>query len=105
MNSLEVPEPILNSPFAEPEHHWYIREGEEPQKRSGRRPSIVYPPRDDRRDRHAQWSMTDGTLKPSAEYSPGYELALVNLLRQRVAAWRSQGYPGVTRTTFQILQH
>ncbi len=104
MNSFEVPEPILNAPFAAPAHHWYIREGEEPQKREGRRPSIVYPPRDERKDKHVDWSLTDGTLRPSADYSPGYELVLVNLLRERVAAWRKEGYPNVTRTTLQMLQ-
>src|SRR3954454_19417280 len=102
MNSFEVPEPILNVPFAEPAHHWYIREGEEPQKRPGRRPALVYPPRDERRDRHVDWSLTDGTLRPSRDYSPGYELMLVNLLRERVAAWRNQVCPGVTRTTLQM---
>jgi type III restriction enzyme len=104
MNSFEVPEPILNAPFAEPAFHWYIREGEEAQKRPGRRPSIVYPPRDERRDRHVQWSLTDGTLRPSTEYAPGYEMVLVILLRERVAAWRKEGYPNVSRTTLQLLQ-
>lgn len=104
MTSFEVPEPILNAPFADPAHHWYIREGEEPQKRPGRRPSIVYPPRDERKDKRVDWSLTDGTLRPSADYSPGYELVLVNLLRERVAAWRQEGYPNVSRTTLQMLQ-
>src|SRR5438132_761057 len=107
MNSFEVPEPILNTPFAEPAYHWYIREGEEPQKRPGRRPSIVYPPRDERKDKHVDWSLTDGTLRPSTEYSPGYELVLVNLLRERVAAWRKEvdaGRGNVTRTTLQLLE-
>ncbi len=31
------------------------------------------------------------------------ELALVNLIRERVKAWREQGYPGVTRTTLELL--
>jgi len=107
MNSFEVPEPILNAPFEEPAYHWYIREGEEPQKRSGRRPAIVYPPRDERKDKHVDWSLTDGTLRPSADYSPGYEMVLVNLLRERVAAWRKEvdaGGGNVTRTTLQLLQ-
>jgi len=104
MNSFEVPEPILNAPFAEPAYHWYIREGEEPQKREGRRPSIVYPPRDERKDKHVDWSLTDGTLRPSTDYSPGYELVLVNLLRERVAAWRKTNYANVTATTLQLLQ-
>ena len=34
----EVPQPILNSPFAEPTAHWYIREGESPEQRPSRRP-------------------------------------------------------------------
>src|SRR5439155_324421 len=47
MSSFEVAEPILSSPFAEPTRHWYIREGEEPEKREGRRPAVVFPPRDE----------------------------------------------------------
>ncbi len=104
MSSFEVPDPILNSPFAEPAEHWYIREGEPPERRPGRRPAIVYPPRDERRERHVEWSLTDGTLSPSKDYAPGSELTLVNLIRERVKAWRDQGYPGVTRTTLELLQ-
>jgi len=107
MTSFEVPEPILNAPFVEPAYHWYIREGEEPQKRAGRRPSIVYPPRDERKDKHVDWSLTDGTLRPSTDYSPGYELVLVNLLRERVAAWRKEVYAGggnVTGTTLELMK-
>lgn len=105
MDAYEVAEPILNSPFAEPAEHWYIREGEEPQKRTGRRPAIVYPPRDERRQRHVEWSLADGTLAQHPDYPTGYEMKLVNLIRERVAAWRAQGYPGVTRTTFDLLSH
>src|SRR4051812_12661939 len=104
MTSYEVSEPILNSPFAEPQQHWFIQEGETPELRNGRRPSLVYPPRDERKDKHVEWSLSGGTLLPSKEYAPGYELALVNLIRGRVAAWREQGYPGVTRTTLELLQ-
>jgi hypothetical protein len=56
------------------------------------------------RDKHVDWSLTDGTLRPSKEYAPGYELALVNLLRERVAAWRQEGYSNLTGTTLQLLQ-
>jgi type III restriction enzyme len=100
----EVPEPILNSPFEEPLQHWYIREGETPQQRDGRRPAIVYPPREERKDRQVPWSLTDGTLRPSQDYAPGFELAMVNRIRERVKAWRQAGYPGVTRTTLELLQ-
>jgi type III restriction enzyme len=99
----EVPEPILNSPFVEPAENWFIREGEPPEQRAGRRPALVYPPRDERKERHVEWTVTDGTLQLSREYMPGYELVLVNLLRERVKAWRHQDYPGVTRTTLELL--
>lgn len=103
MSSYEVPEPIQNTPFEEPRKYWYIREGEQPELRDGRRPAIVYPPRDDRRERNVEWT-PDSTICPSRDFSPGYELALVNLIRERVKAWREQGYPGVTRTTLELLQ-
>jgi hypothetical protein len=32
------------------------------------------------------------------------ELKLVNLIRAHIKAWRTQGYPGVTRTTFDLLE-
>lgn len=104
MSSFEVPNPILNPPFAEPEQHWYLREGEEAQLRSGRRPALVYPPRDELRQGHVEWRLTDGTLKQSKDFAPGYELAMVNLIRERVKAWRVQGYPSVTRTTLELLE-
>ena len=69
-----------------------------PGRRQGRRPGLVYPPNDERRQKHVEWSLSDGTLTPSKDYAPAYELALVNLLRQRVKAWRKEDYPGVTRT-------
>src|SRR5690242_15741344 len=99
MNSYEVAEPILNSPFEEPGRHWYIRAGEQPDLRDGRRPSVVFPPRDQK----APWVPT-GILQASREYQGGFELAMVNLLRERVKAWRKQGYPGVTRTTLELLE-
>jgi type III restriction enzyme len=100
--SFEVPQPILNSPFEEPAEHWFIREGEPPQKRPGRRPALVYPPRDERPSRAVPWTV-DGTLQPSEGYAPAYEMALVNLIRRRLQEWKAQGCPGVTRTTKELL--
>jgi type III restriction enzyme len=101
MTTYEVPDPIINTPFEEPAQHWYIREGEEPELRSGRRPAIVYPPRDETGD----WDLGSGILRLSAEYRPGYEMAMVNLVRERLKAWREAGWPGVTRTTLELLQY
>ena len=100
MNSYEVQEPILNKPFEEPKEYWYIREGEAPEKRPGRRTSIVFPPRDQREE----WTTGDGILARSKDYEGAYELVLINRIRQKVKEWRQAGYPGVGRTTKEILE-
>src|SRR5439155_5757340 len=40
----------------------------------------------------------------SKEYTNGVELGLVNLLRARVESWQEVGYPGITRTTLELIQ-
>jgi len=97
----EVGEPIQNSPFEKPTRYWYIREGEQPQLIEGhRRPSIVFAPREQTKP----WLPDERLLRPSKEYPSGFELALVNLIRERVADWQEQGYPGSTRTTLELIQ-
>lgn len=91
----EVPEPILNSPFEEPKEHWYIREGETPERRAGRRPAGYFyrdpraPTGDSEHEARGEWQ----------------ELALVNLIRGRIKSWREQGWPGVTGTTLELLNY
>ena len=95
----EVAEPILNSPFETPTRYWYIREGEQPQLIEGRRrPSIVFPPREQK----TSWALDERLLRRSKQYPSGFELAQVNLIRERLETWQSQGYPGVTRTTLEL---
>ena len=43
-------------------------------------------------------------LKPSTEFAPGFEMVLVNVIRERLDAWRMDGYRGITRTTRELLQ-
>jgi len=100
MNSHEVEQPILNSPFEPPQEYWFIKEGEPPEKRKGRRPAIVFPPRDQKEE----WTIGDGILARSKDYENAYELALANRIRQKVSEWREAGFPGVTRTTKEILE-
>jgi type III restriction enzyme len=95
MNNYEVPEPILNSPYDEPGEHWNIEEGASPEKRRGRRPAGYFyrdpkaPPSDSEHDARGTWQ----------------EIKLVNLVRERIKQWRAQGYPGVTRTTLDLLNY
>ena len=94
--------PILNNPYEEPELHYATnRKGELDYQdiRDGRRvfaPDInVIPARQD--GQKELWEIN--------EYAPQYETHLVNLLRQQVKAWRSEGYPHVTRVTKELLTY
>lgn len=95
MPDYEVPEPILNSPFDEPLAHWNIIEGASPEKREGRRPAGYF-----YRDPKAPLSDDEHAARGSWQ-----ELTLVNLIRERGKQWRAQGYPGVTRTTLDLLNY
>ncbi|RLA98420.1 MAG: hypothetical protein DRG83_14525, partial [Deltaproteobacteria bacterium] len=90
--SLLVDNPIINSPFEEPTRYWDYKEGQ-PVLVEGRRPAGYYlrP-----RTRGAQLSMLEEEFVP---------LDLVNIIRERVRAWRQRGYPGVTPITRQLLSH
>ena len=59
-----------------------------------------FPPRDQK----DPWGTDEKLLRPSKEYPSGYELILVNLVRERAESWKSQGYPGVSRTTLELIQ-
>ncbi len=98
MNNFEVTEPILNSPFEEPKEHWWIVEGEAPERRPGRR-FAHYFYRDPR-----------SATKESAETDVGtmIELKLVTRIRERLAQWRPlalRGEGGVSRTTQELLNY
>lgn len=95
MNGFEVPEPILNSPYEEPASHWYIVEGETPERRSGRRPSSY-------QYRAPSLSGADQKTETAATT---IELKLVNRIRGKVKEWRDAGYPDVESTTLELLQY
>ncbi|MBN2124967.1 MAG: DEAD/DEAH box helicase family protein [Deltaproteobacteria bacterium] len=92
MTGFEVPEPILNSPYGEPQAHWRIVEGEPAEVVPERRPPLYYyrPP---------------GQSAVEAGVGTAIELKLVARIRERVKAWQDQGYPGVTRTTLELIRH
>ncbi|HUN65176.1 MAG TPA: type III restriction endonuclease subunit R [Bacteroidota bacterium] len=95
MTNFEVPEPIINKPYEEPQSYWQISEGEPPKRIPGRRPASYYykPARPDPKFMGAE---DLGTL---------IELKLVNRIRDRIKEWRTQGYPGVSRTTLELLNY
>lgn len=89
----EVPEPIICSPYEEPAWHWHLEEGREPEKRERRRPSGYF-------YRDPSQRTVDGEAGGTA-----VPLPLVNLVRERLAQWRHDGYPGATRTTLELLNY
>ncbi len=101
--SYEVGQPIQNSPYDQPERHLFIRSDAAPELRDKRRPAFVFePPGEGRR-----WEVdpNDPALLRLQEYENAWELKLVNLVRERVASWRDQHYPGVTRVTRELLEY
>jgi type III restriction enzyme len=92
--TFEVAEPILSSPFKEPAEHWWIEEGRLPERRQGRRPAGYF-----YRDPGALPAEGEGFTR-----GEWVELELVNRIRDRLAQWRSQGYPGVTRSTLELIE-
>ncbi len=103
---VEVSEPIQNSPFEKPARYWYIQEGEQPELRPAspehlkRRPAVIFPPRDQRNT----WTIDGTILRASKDYPSGFELGIVNLIRERLEAWGQAEYPGVTRTTLDLIK-
>ena len=97
-----VSEPILNSPFAEPKFHWYIDPSKPPEKKEGRRQSIIFPPE---RDGSMVWEPVPGILEISNVYPRAYSLSLVQKIRTEIQKWRESNYEGATNITRQLLQH
>ena len=94
VSEVEVPQPIICSPFEEPDKHWHIEDGSAPTEPArGRRP-VHYFYRDPGKE--TDEGAPTGTL---------IELKLVNLIRDRVKDWRRAGYPGVTATTLELLSY
>ena len=93
--SYEVPEPILNSPYEEPQEYWRLEEGREPERAPGRRPPMYFyrPPG------------ASAEEAPTDVVGTAIELKLVSRIRERMKEWRSAGWPGVTRTSLELLQY
>ncbi len=92
MSNYEVPQPILNSPYDPPGDHWHIVEGEPPQRVQERRKAVYF--YRDPKAKDAQGQISGIPI----------EMEAVNLIRERVDQWRKDDYPGVTRTTLELLR-
>ena len=94
MTDYEVEQPILNSPYDEPQEYWNLVEGEAPVRVRGRRPAMYFyrPP-------------TGEAASGQEGRGIAIELKLVNRIRQRLEEWRAADYAGVTRTTLELVKY
>lgn len=99
-----IENPILNSPFVEPDQHFAFDErgvitGE---IKPGRRPSQYFTPIPGTKKKASasQQSLDLGGASERVE-----ENQLINQVRERVEVWRRSQYQGVTATTRRLLQH
>jgi type III restriction enzyme len=97
-----VNQPIINSPFEEPKEYYYLEPDKEPLRKTGRRPSVVFPPET---SQGMAWEEFPGVLEISNEFVRAYELKLVQKIRLEVKKWKEAGYPGATKITLQLFKH
>lgn len=96
-----IENPVINSPFAEPERHFrFTDEGITDEIVTGRRSSSYFVPiaRPKKKGKQLQFE-TEWTQDRIEENR------LVNQIRQRVKLWRTGGYLGVTPTTARLLAY
>ncbi|MBS1717343.1 MAG: DEAD/DEAH box helicase family protein [Armatimonadetes bacterium] len=103
MADVVIQNPILNSPFKEPERHFrFDEDGITDEVVSQRRVSAYFIPiAQPKRKAGGQATL------PANEWTAERikENDLINRIRVRVGQWRAGGYAGVTNTTARLLEH
>jgi type III restriction enzyme len=97
-----IENPVINSPFAEPQRHFkFDDEGITDQIIESRRTSSYFIPiaKPRKKGKQIQQTFEDWTADRIEENKT------VNAIRQRVKIWRDAGYPDVTRTTARLLEY
>nr|MBA2289866.1 DEAD/DEAH box helicase family protein [Chloroflexia bacterium] len=103
MSTVVIQNPILNSPFVEPERHFHFDDdGITNEIIEGRRVSSYFVPIAQSKKRGGKQQLAFDTEWTQDRIE---ENRLVNLIRGRVNLWRQGGYVGVTPTTSRLLQH
>lgn len=97
-----ITNPIINSPFVEPQRHFRFDEsGITNDLVESRRVSSYFIPiaQPKKKGKEQQQTFSEWTADRIEENKA------VNFIRQRVKLWREGGYPDVTRTTTRLLEH
>ena len=105
MSRVNIENPVINSPFEEPQRHFkFNARGITEDITDGRRRSEYFMPFPKPKKQSGaaqtaqmQFELPDSDLREANTF--------INSVRTRVAAWRNSGYPGVTPTTRRLLEH
>ena len=101
MRQTVIENPIINSPFREPDRHFrFTDEGITNQTEEGRRISAYFVPIARPRKKGKQLQFNTEWTQDRIE-----ENKLVNQIRARVKLWREGGYAGVTSATSRLLSY
>ena len=96
-----IDNPILNSPFDEPERHWkFERDGITNEVVDGRRVSSYFMPIPKSKRGGDQLQFETEWTSDRIE-----ENKTINRIRERVGLWRRGGWQGVTPTTRRLLEY
>ncbi len=101
MSKVTIDNPVINSPFEEPQRHFiFTPRGITEDIAEGRRESeyFIPMPKPKKQAQSAQMK-----LLPDPEVREAN--LFINKVRAQVTAWRNSGYPGVTPTTRRLLEH
>jgi type III restriction enzyme len=93
-----VDDPIINSPYVEPNQHWLYREGT-PELIDERRPASYFY-KEKRTGRREEQLFDELEREENRD-----DLPLVNALRDDVRRWRESGYRGAERVTRELLSY
>ena len=102
MPQVVIENPILNSPYAEPQRHFrFSEEGITNEIVEARRTSSYFVPIPQARKKSPKQLAFD------TEWTADRieENRFINQVRERVALWRKGGYVGITRTTARLLEY
>ena len=102
MAKVTIENPVINSPFEEPQRHFkFNARGITEEIAEGRRRSEYFMPFPKPKKRSGreqmQFELPEQDLREAN--------AFINRVRVQATAWRDSGYPGVTPTTRRLLEH
>jgi type III restriction enzyme len=101
MAQVVIENPVLNSPYEEPQRHFrFADDGITDEIVEARRPSSYFVPIPAPKKKGKQLAFDTEWTKDRVE-----ENVFINQVRERVARWRQGGYVGITKTTRQLLDY